>query len=109
MADIDASTTRIGTTLMRGMPAETRWRAGDLGGAAKDVERALADAAEQGQRFWVPELLRLEAELAIARGAPAGEALLCSMRPSPPPMRKARRRWPPGLGRHAPSSPTDAR
>ena len=34
-----------------------------------------ADAAERGERFWLPELLRLQAELAIAAGAPAGAVL----------------------------------
>jgi hypothetical protein len=63
MDEIDGGPTRIAATMLRGLLAELRWRTGDAGGAREDLLRALADVDERGERFWLPELLRLQAEL----------------------------------------------
>jgi hypothetical protein len=71
--EIDAGPTRVAETMLRTLVAEVRWRAGDAGGARKDLERARADADERGERFWLPEVLRLDAEIVAAEGAPPSE------------------------------------
>jgi hypothetical protein len=66
MAEIDAGPTRIAATMLRGLLAELRWRAGDAVGAREELFRARADVDERGERFWLPELLRLQAALPAA-------------------------------------------
>jgi DNA-binding SARP family transcriptional activator len=76
MDEIDAGPTRIAATMLRSLAAEVRWRAGDRGGATKELERTRADVEARGERFWLPEVLRLQADLAAAEGASAEVAAL---------------------------------
>jgi hypothetical protein len=73
MDEIDAGPTRIAATLLRSLAAEVRWRAGDRDGATKELERTRADVEARGERFWLPEVLRLQADVAAAEGASAAE------------------------------------
>jgi hypothetical protein len=59
--------------MLRTLVAEVRSRAGDSSGARKDLERARADVDERGERFWLPGILHLQAEIAAADGAPPTE------------------------------------
>jgi hypothetical protein len=70
MDEIDAGPTRIAATMLRGLLAELRWRTGDPDSAREDLLRALADVDERGERFWLPELLRLQAELPATEDRP---------------------------------------
>jgi hypothetical protein len=63
MDEIDAGPTRIAATMLRGLLAELRWWTGDARGAREDLLRTRADVDERGERFWLPERLRLQAEL----------------------------------------------
>ena len=58
----------------------------------EDLQRARADVDERGERFWLPELLRLQAELAAPRARRRPRSPPCSTRPSPWPRPRASRR-----------------
>jgi predicted ATPase len=50
------------------MLAEAQARLGRIGDAARTVENALARAAVQGERWCLPELLRIEAAIRVQQG-----------------------------------------
>ncbi len=66
--DYLATGSAIRAPIFMGMLAEAQARLGRIGDAARTVEDALARAAVQGERWCLPELLRIEAAIRVQQG-----------------------------------------
>ena len=65
----------LGMTYYRSLAAENAIDAGHLDTARAILEPALLQAAETGERYWEPQLLRLRARIALAAGEPYDTAI----------------------------------
>jgi predicted ATPase len=65
----------LGMTYYRSLAAENAIDAGHLDTARAILEPALLQAAETGERYWEPQLLRLQGRLALAAGEPHDTAI----------------------------------
>ena len=66
--DYLAAGSAIRAPIFMGMLAEAQARLGRIGDAARTIEDALARAAVQGERWCLPELLRIEAAIRVRQG-----------------------------------------
>jgi TOMM system kinase/cyclase fusion protein len=74
----------LGQTYVGSLAADAQARAGDLDAALRRVERCLAQADASGERYYLPELLRQQADLLLrcggaAAAAPARSALAAAL------------------------------
>ncbi|MEO1018886.1 MAG: AAA family ATPase, partial [Pseudomonadota bacterium] len=66
----DAIGAHLGMTYYRSLAAENAIIAGRLDDARTILEPALKQAATTGERYWEPQLMRLQARIALAEGQP---------------------------------------
>jgi class 3 adenylate cyclase/tetratricopeptide (TPR) repeat protein len=75
--ELRATGARVGLSLVHSMLANVSLKQGDYAEGTNFVDEALASLEETGERFFVPELLRLRGELRRAQGAPDAEVDRC--------------------------------
>lgn len=75
--NLQATGARLGLSLVHSMLADASLKRGNYADGAVFVDQALAGLEGNGERFFVPELLRLRGELRHAQGAPDTEVERC--------------------------------